>query len=412
MSTFYLRSLLNGNVIDIEEASTQPGALLDAYPMKVTGNSNQLWELVPDPAGSGYSFLKSQLSGNVIDIMEASKQPKALLDAYPQKTTGTDNQLWEFVPDPAGSGYVFIVSKLNGNVVDILGGSAQPGASLDSFPRNPAGQTANQLWAALTPATFPTVVPAQPKPGAGLGSNSNYIFYNNCNPITGLSISVDVTEAIVSKSDSGSTTGFGFQLNCYSPKNERSAWQQYVLTVWGSEIEGAVDNWPVSGPNIINYFFGMASTPNNTIPAGYQIRISLQNDSNNNISGATFVVTDNTGKTVANVPVTLTSISGVNSSDLAPITGFELNLVGPVNGESAVLSSGAGYITYTASSVLTPLSGEPPCTESGYVTAEKANSFYAELPAQPNTAFTQAFYVSSELPMISKAGKIRPYSRR
>jgi len=34
------------------------------------------------------------------------------------------------------------------------------------------------------------------------------------------------------------------------------------------------------------------------------------------------------------------------------------------------------------------------------------------LPAQPNTAFTQAFYVSSELPMISKAGKIRPYSRR
>jgi len=177
MSTFYLRSLLNGNVIDIEEASTQPGALLDAYPMKVTGNSNQLWELVPDPAGSGYSFLKSQLSGNVIDIMEASKQPKALLDAYPQKTTGTDNQLWEFVPDPAGSGYVFIVSKLNGNVVDILGGSAQPGASLDSFPRNPAGQTANQLWAALTPATFPTVVPAQPKPGAGLGSNSNYIFW-------------------------------------------------------------------------------------------------------------------------------------------------------------------------------------------------------------------------------------------
>jgi hypothetical protein len=43
--------------------------------------------------------------------------------------------------------------------------------------------------------------------------------------------------------------------------------------------------------------------------------------------------------------VVLESISGVTSNDLAPIVAFELNLVGPVNGESAVLSSGAGTIT-------------------------------------------------------------------
>ena len=41
------------------------------------------------------------------------------------------------------------------------------------------------------------------------------------------------------------------------------------------------------------------------------------------------------GNTKANVTKTLTSISGVTAADIAPITAFELNLVGPVNGESA-----------------------------------------------------------------------------
>jgi hypothetical protein len=42
----------------------------------------------------------------------------------------------------------------------------------------------------------------------------------------------------------------------------------------------------------------------------------------------------------------LTSISGVTVADLALIVAFELNLVGPVNGESTGLSSGAGTIVY------------------------------------------------------------------
>src|SRR5208283_4364601 len=150
-------------------------------------------------------------------------------------------------------------------------------------------------------------------------------------------------------------TGFGFQLNAYSPKNEKSAWQQYVMAVFGTEIVGAVDNWPVTGNNIINDFFNLTKTTNNTIPAGYKLKIILQNDNNGNVTGALYVVIDNNGNTLANVTTTLTSISGVNSTDLAPIVAFELNLVGPVNGESAVLSSGAGTILYSASTILTVL---------------------------------------------------------
>jgi hypothetical protein len=246
-------------------------------------------------------------------------------------------------------------------------------------------------------------------PAAGLGSNSNYILFNNCNPVLGLEITINVTQDIVCQSASGPTSGFGFQLNCYSPKNETSAWQQYVVALFSSELIGAVDNWPISGPNIINNFFNLTGTPNaNRLPAGWRIRISLQNDNQGNITGASYVVIDNSGNTRANVTKTLTSISGVTAADIAPITAFELNLVGPVNGESAVLSSGAGTLVYSASSPLTVLNVEPSCTESGYITAETANSFYGELSGSPSTVFTQSFAVSGETPMIRKVGKLRP----
>ena len=52
-----------------------------------------------------YYFIASKLDGNVIDIAGNNTSPGTLLDAYPQKTTGNANQYWEFVPDPAGSGY-------------------------------------------------------------------------------------------------------------------------------------------------------------------------------------------------------------------------------------------------------------------------------------------------------------------
>jgi hypothetical protein len=141
----FIASKLNGNVIDIEQASAANGALLDAWPQKQSGHDNQLWNIVQDPAGSDYFFLQSRLNGNVIDILGASNQNGTLLDAWPQKQNGTDNQLWKFLPDPGGSGFFLIQSKLNGNVIDILGGSSANGARLDAWPQKQSG-TVNQLW--------------------------------------------------------------------------------------------------------------------------------------------------------------------------------------------------------------------------------------------------------------------------
>ena len=134
MTYFAIQNKLTGHVIDITQNSKTPGAHLDAYTPKTSDNANQLWEFIPDPAGSGYYFIKSQLSGNVIDIQQNSTKPGTLLDAFSQKTSGNANQLWEFVADPAGSGHFFIVSQLNGNVIDIQQASTSPGALLDAYP--------------------------------------------------------------------------------------------------------------------------------------------------------------------------------------------------------------------------------------------------------------------------------------
>jgi len=264
-------------------------------------------------------------------------------------------------------------------------------------------------------------------PDDGLGSNSNYIFANNldhnCAAIIDLTIDIVLTEDIVCASASGSTnppntSGYGFQLNCYSPSDKLSAWQQYVMSVWYSggnpllpeaALVCAIDNWPVTGPNIINDFFSTAFLPPNGLLAGYSLRITLQNDTNTgNITGATYQAWDNDGRPLCNVTRTLLETGQLTLQKFAPIIAFELNLVGPVDSETVVLSSGAGRITYTSSSTLVPLPKEPGCAESGYVTAEKANTFYSTVLSDPSTSFSQTFSVSASKPQIHRVGKARP----
>lgn len=154
----FLKNKLTGNVIDISRASVSPGAPLDAYPQKPR-NENQLWSFFLDP--SGYWQIISKLSGFVIDIVGASTQAGALLDTWPLKPTGTDNQLWNLVPDGA-SGYFFIQSKLNGYVIDIVQASTKPGARLDAWPKKASGND-NQLWKLvpqmiILPGTIPPLI--------------------------------------------------------------------------------------------------------------------------------------------------------------------------------------------------------------------------------------------------------------
>jgi hypothetical protein len=59
-------------------------------------------------------------------------------------------------------------------------------------------------------------------------------------------------------------------------------------------------------------------------------------------------VTDNNGNNIGDRTLAISAYPGMTAADYAPIVGFEFLFVGPCNGESATLSSGAGTITYTA----------------------------------------------------------------
>jgi hypothetical protein len=434
MSYFAIKSKLAGHVIDIQGNSTAAGAALDAY--TATNGDNQQWEFEADPSGSGFYYITSKLSGNVIEVGSANPTQGPVagipLDAGVKATSGNQKQrqLWQFVEDPAGSGYCFIMNQGSGQVINIKGASTTPGALLQNYPMK-SSDTDNELWEVVGgsfPATVKTVS------GISLGSNSNYILYSGCQPLIDLAIVIQITEDMVCESTAPPTAckpggtsqfGFSFQLNCYSTKGFTCAYQQYVVAFWRNSSNGfnviyGVDNWPVSGNNLINNNFPVLATlPTAVLPAGYQIVIGLINaaTSPNAVEGVVFYLLDNDGKRLGDQSITIASIPGANTGDLAPITAFEMDVVGPINGEIATLSSGAGYITYGTIKqdlqvfVPTATSGFPTCTETTAGTCETANTFYGLLPSNSSLAFEQSFEVNQEKAVIQRKGTPRLSTR-
>ena len=240
---------------------------------------------------------------------------------------------------------------------------------------------------------------------AQLEGQTNYYLFDSTSPstpLTGVSVTINVTEDIVCAATSDRTVGFAFQLNAYSPNTQTAVgWQQYCIIVWDNGLKAMINNWPPAPPphssGLINDTFDLISLPSPRIPAGYSLTISLVNGSGNAVVGAIFTVVDNSGKQVVNWTETLLGkfLNGVTitSAELAPIVAFQLDFVGPVNGESAVLSSGAGTISYSASNVLTA-STLLPTGAVGSPTGEYANTVYGALPASPSAKLTQSFGVS------------------
>jgi hypothetical protein len=96
-SYFFLMNKLSGDAISIAGMSTAPGTALLSWPQKATGNNDQLWGYTPDPAGSGYFFIETLLDGNAISIAGMSTASGAGLVSWPQKQSGYDDQLWKIV---------------------------------------------------------------------------------------------------------------------------------------------------------------------------------------------------------------------------------------------------------------------------------------------------------------------------
>jgi hypothetical protein len=414
MSTsYFIKSKLNGNVIDIKEGSTKSGALLDVYPQKSRLADNQLWEFIADPAGSEYYFIKSKLDGYVIDIKGASTLPLstlprslavgAQLDVSPQKAHVADSQLWEFVVDPAGSGYFLIVSKLNGYVIDIQGASSSAGALLDAYPWKFTGYD-NQLWAVVD-GNFPSVVETVPLPAGGYHGSGNYILANgsSCASLTGIRATIILTEELVWEPHAVHP-GFSIQLNAETKNDQPLDWLQFMvhmgddkglwpwINIWsGGDNPQILWDQAVANP--------VATMPQaERIPAGYSIMIALLNDVEGRITGASWAVLNESGNSVGSVNYSLSTEDGggVAPADLSQVASFQVTFGGALDEAHATFSSGAGVIILEADQPLTVDTSYSPCI--GYIggTAETSNMGYGALGANPNNLFAQAFGIVQE----------------
>ena len=153
----FMSMIKSANVINVPEGSTTPGTQLTLWPTPLTGApSDELWAWQPDPNGSGYFLIVSNINDLVIEVRGSSTQQGTPIQTGTQDLT--EAQLWQFVPDPGGSGYSSIQSKLstpsNPLVINVAGGSAQPGTPLILWPAPPTGPTPNELWEAVV--TLPT----------------------------------------------------------------------------------------------------------------------------------------------------------------------------------------------------------------------------------------------------------------
>jgi Stigma-specific protein, Stig1 len=239
---------------------------------------------------------------------------------------------------------------------------------------------------------------------AFLAGDLNYAFSNSCQPILGLNVSLQVTQDITALSNAG----FSMQLNAYSPKfnqntdiNNTPDWQQFWIQIENNQIFGKVQTWDFNAqPACLGPFFLSFATPaiatlpskSNTVPAGYNLGMTLINDQNGNVTGVTFQVIDNSNpKNTSSQTLMLNNIPG-NSANPFPINAFQLNVVAPAGGSYSTFSSGAGIITYEVPHGQLIDQGDVPstCTETQVSTGENSNASYGSIFPCSGSSITQS----------------------
>ena len=146
---YFITSKLNGYVLDIKGANPDPRAQIISYPRKSSCTDNQLWERVPtgpkdSAGGQSQYYIKSKLNGFVLDIYGGNTQPRTPIISYPVNSPASNNQIWQIV-ESSIEGYFYIVSLLNEFVLDIEGANPAPVTPIISYPQNnPVSD--NQLW--------------------------------------------------------------------------------------------------------------------------------------------------------------------------------------------------------------------------------------------------------------------------
>jgi len=274
-------------------------------------------------------------------------------------------------------------------------------------------------------SAFAQVLTPETKPSKGLVGNSNYAYANNGNPITGISVTIEIDADINLNYDTGgdlhsthSQTGYGFQLNCISPTTEPTFWQQYMFVVYNNTLNAVINNWipgfstgKLKEVVLIDTYPGtqMTSLSGYTLPKGYKLTMSLDTSNTggtnpqNNVVSVTFSGTDENdvpfGTPFTQLLTGLTNqqtSSNVQTSNLSPVYVIGCYLVGPDNKEKVNLQSGAGKITIKSNGMtVAPNYANVPSIVNTPIwgTIENSNAVYSEVQTGSGTTFIQKFNV-------------------
>ena len=149
----FVESRLNGLILDIACANISIGAKVIMYPRH--GGKNQKWRICFGfnlrfiMVDSGYFYLISELNGYVLDIENRTPNPEVVMRPLIKQNpnqgaggimlplVGVNTQLWRYTRE----GY--LENQLNNLVLDIKGGNRSAMAELILYPRHGGN---NQKW--------------------------------------------------------------------------------------------------------------------------------------------------------------------------------------------------------------------------------------------------------------------------
>lgn len=215
--------------------------------------------------------------------------------------------------------------------------------------------------AAAVPLTTAMLWPAGPAAAQAnpLGSNANYTLINACRPIDGLTVSLHVSQDMMSLVTGGyfnvdvPNGGFALQLNGAPPSGTGFQWLQFGIIVEQGQALGFTQYWNPEGIDEHNQPV-IVDLPSDMIAAGSILTIQLGNDGSGNVDSITYGVTDPTGRRTS-LAMPLPDYSNASYPNngqpvLIPIEAFQVNLIGPINIENSMFYSGGGYLSYQVSS--------------------------------------------------------------
>ncbi|WP_169731994.1 RICIN domain-containing protein [Glycomyces arizonensis] len=152
---YLLQSRSSGLVLDIDGASTEPGAGLIQW--NRSGAANQQFRFID--AGNGYYRIQARHSGHVLDVYDWSADNGAEIVQW--NDLDNTNQQWQVTES---GGYATFVNRFSGKALDVWQQSTEPGARVSQY--TPTGG-ANQQW---------RLIPVDDGSGSAEGDPYGYLF--------------------------------------------------------------------------------------------------------------------------------------------------------------------------------------------------------------------------------------------